>query len=75
MNHNHSSLTKSDLIAQGFSGFTTICELQKNIPGSEELVNEESTLSYAHPLTDPASSAQTRYAETAASSCHGRWKN
>ena len=37
MSHNYSSLTKSDLIAQGFSGFTTICELQRNIPRSEEL--------------------------------------
>ncbi len=37
MNHNHSSLTKSDLIAQGFTGFATICELQRNIPRSEEL--------------------------------------
>lgn len=37
MNNDHNSLTKSDLIAQGFSGFTTICELQKNIPRSEEL--------------------------------------
>lgn len=37
MSNGHSSLTKSDLIAQGFSGFTTICELQRNIPRSEEL--------------------------------------
>jgi len=30
-------LTKRDLMAQGFIGFTTISELQRNIPRSEEL--------------------------------------
>jgi hypothetical protein len=37
MKHDLNSLTKSDLTAQGFSGFTTIRELQENIPRSEEL--------------------------------------
>jgi len=37
MEHDSDVLTKSDLTAQGFRGFTTIRELQRNITRSEEL--------------------------------------
>ena len=37
MKNDSKVLMKSDLVAQGFNGFTTIRELQRNIPQSEEL--------------------------------------